>query len=680
MDPEALHSAARQTGLGMRGNRVRVYLVTSLVGGTGSGMFLDLAYNVRALLKQAGYEQPDVVGLLLLPAVDRNRTRTLTLGNAYAALRELSHFAAPGTTFTAGYHQREAPVQDGEPPFSRCVLLSLPDETDEQATREMVEQASLFLARDLCSPLGRAADLGRGGLPTAPWESRGLFYQTFGLYRVSWPRHTLLSTMARRLCQRLVQRWMSKDSKPIRESVRAWMQEQWTRQELSANVLMERLAEGGRQMLGEDPDDIFRAIVEPLRDQAKGPTPEQLAGILAQFDQQLGKPEDDGLSDEPACLVVALREAADKLVQEWGQKLVELPVRLIETPDFRLAGAEEVIRQMIASIEQALQHHEPLARELSGRAAEAYTRLRAVLAPPPTSTPGVFRKAPPSGGNRRPPTPAETRELLRAYPKTLYQSLLLRQAGNILLTLRGHLADEMREINFCRVRLGELLRMLETPAKPAEPAAREAILGKHLFPLGCKDLQEAVEHFEGRLGTDALNELDGRMEAMLKKQFTALVNVCLTSAHVLKNVEMAMLQTAEEFVAVLVGELDVAEMFWEQNPDAEQSADELRSFFDEACPELSNERRGQGSELCVLATPSGPAGDRLRELAGQALSDIEWHSATGDEDILLYRERINLPLSDLPQLGPLAQDAYRQMSAAEHFTPHCRCDVDFADG
>ena len=89
---------------------------------------------------------------------------------------------------------------------------------------------------------------------------------------------------------------------------------------------------------------------------------------------------------------------------------------------------------------------------------------------------------------------------------------------------------------------------------------------------------------------------------------------------------------------------------------------------------------GQGTELCVLAAPSGPAGDRLRELAGEALSDIEWHSAAGDEDILLYRERINLPLSDLPQLGPLAQDAYRQMSAAEHFTPHCRCDVDFADG
>ena len=146
-------------------------------------------------------------------------------------------------------------------------------------------------------------------------------------------------------------------------------------------------------------------------------------------------------------------------------------------------------------------------------------------------------------------TLAETQELLRDYPKTLYQSLLLRQAGNVFLTLRGHLADEMREINFCRVRLGELLRMLEEPADAAEAVRAARPPSSICIPAGCKDLKEAVDHFENQLGPDALNELDARMEAMLKKQFTALVNVCLTSGNVLKNVEAAMRHTAEEFVA-----------------------------------------------------------------------------------------------------------------------------------
>jgi serine/threonine protein kinase len=682
LDPESLASADRQTGLGVRTNRVRVYIVTSLAGGTGSGIFLDLAYTIRALLKQAGYQQPDVVGLFLLPSVDRNRTRTLTLGNTCAALRELIHFATPGRTFTAKYHQREAPILDSDPPFGRCIMLPLPDETDELATRELVELAGLFLSRDLCTPLGRIADLGRAGLPAPPWDSRGLFYQTLGLYQLSWPRHALYRTVARGLCQRLVQRWMSKDSKPMRESVHAWVQEQWAKQELGSSVLMERLGEVSQQILGQAPEDLCRAALDPFleryaagRNSRKSAAPETalpveaVAQVLEQFEELLGRPLDDGLSDTPSPLVDALRQAADQLVQQWGQKLAELPVRLIEAPAFRLAGAEEVVRQVTASIEQTLQHQEPLSKELSTRVAEAHARMQHLLA---SGQPQQGRLVlPPKVGK-------EVLDLLREYPKWMYQTLLLRQAGNVFLTLRGHLVDEMREINFCRIRLGELLRMLEETVEAAGSSPEKAIVGKHLFPSGCKDLKEAIEAVENRLGPDALNDLDARMEAMLRKQFTALVNVCLTNANVLKNVELAMLQTAETFLGEILGDLNVAEMFLEQHAGPRQAQDEISGFFDESAPELPSDGRRDGAELCALATPSGPAGDRFRDLTAEVLPEVEWHHAPGDEDILLYRELSNLPLVDLPQLGPVGQDAYRQMIATEHFTPHCRCDVNFS--
>jgi serine/threonine protein kinase len=684
MDPETLNAAVKQTGLGLRSNRVRVYVIAGLAGGTGGGMFLDLAYTVRALLKQAGYPQPDVVGLFLLPSVDRNRTRTLTLGNTYAALNELRYFARRGTRFTAQYYQREPALEDDEPPFTRSVCLSLPDETDEWATRQTIEQAGLFLACDLCSPLGLVADLGRAELNCIPWEARGLFYQTFAFFQVAWPRRELLAMLARRLCHRLVQRWISKDSKPIREAVRVWVEEQWAQQQLGSSLLMERLGEMTQQVFGQDSEEIFRRIAE-LQD---GPfLPEQLAKILDQLEELLGKPQDDGLSDTPARLVVALREAADKLVQQWEQKLAELPVRLIETPEFRLAGAEEALRQMVASIEQTLQNHEPLARELSNRAAELYDRLHqlldssASLAGASTRRSGVvsvvFRKS--SSGSRKHSAHAEVQELLRDYSKTLYQGLLLRQAGNIFLTLRGHLADEMREINFCRLRLGELLHALEAPVEAA-PAPSAAV--KYFYPGGCKDLKETLQYLESQLKEDALKELDVRMQEMLHKQFTALVNVCLGTDNVLKNVEAAMRQTAEAFAAERLGEVNVTEMFLQQHPDDAQAAAALADFFDKAAPKLPSPivppLQGEGAaQLCVLAAPAGPAGEHLQALAAQALPDVEWQAASSAEDILLYRERVNLPLSELPQLGPLAQDAYRQMNNAEHFTPHCRCDVDF---
>ena len=345
-------------------------------------------------------------------------------------------------------------------------------------------------------------------------------------------------------------------------------------------------------------------------------------------------------------MAVLLREAADKLVQQWGQKLAELPVRLIEAPDFRLAGAEEVIRQMVASIEQALQHHEPLARELSTRAASSYDSCGCIAclacAPMP---PACFASRPPAAASCR--RWAETQELLRDYPKTLYQSLLLRQAGNIFLTLRGHLADEMREINFCRVRLGELLRMLEEPAetlggRSTNSALVQAPLSRRLQGSPAR----RSTHFENQSGGGGADtNWTAEMEAMLKKQFTALVNVCLTSGNVLKKVEAAMLQTAEEFVAARLGEMNVAEMFLEEHADERRGRrGNLGVFSRRRAPQLPHSAVGSshgGSRLascaCWPRRPALPA-SACRALASQALPDIEWQPAPGDEDIVLYRE------------------------------------------
>ena len=55
-----------------------------------------------------------------------------------------------------------------------------------------------------------------------------------------------------------------------------------------------------------------------------------------------------------------------------------MSVRLIEEPEYRLAGAEEAVRLMVAWVEQILQSHEPLARELASKASAAYARLQAL--------------------------------------------------------------------------------------------------------------------------------------------------------------------------------------------------------------------------------------------------------------------------------------------------------------
>ncbi len=77
-----------------------------------------------------GHESPEIIGIFLMPAVDRHPARTLGLGNTFAALTELNHFSAPGTSFTAQYDERERPLNDQEPPFARCIFLQLPEENE----------------------------------------------------------------------------------------------------------------------------------------------------------------------------------------------------------------------------------------------------------------------------------------------------------------------------------------------------------------------------------------------------------------------------------------------------------------------------------------------------------------------------------------------------------------------
>ncbi len=350
------------------------------------------------------------------------------------------------------------------------------------------------------------------------------------------------------------------------------------------------------------------------------------------------------------------------MVAEWGQKLAEISVHLIEEPDYRLAGAEEAVRQVVATIEQILQHHEPLARELAAKAAGGYARLQAALAP---AKPGARRPVLP---------PAEVAELLRGYPKWRFQSLVLQQASAAFLSLRGYLSDELREINFCRVRLAELQRLLEAPADAVESEARA---GRLVLPAGCKDLAQAVDGFLAGVTPEALLELDVRTQGVIRGQFVALVHVCLASANLLKNVETAMVETAQAFAGELLGETNAAELFLEQHPDEEEAQDEAAAFFNEAHPELAPSKAAPASEICVLAAPPGPAGDRFRALTQTALPDVEFAPAASEDDILFYREVSHLPLAELEQLGPAGLDAYRQMSAAEDFTPHTRTDVDF---
>jgi serine/threonine protein kinase len=684
--PECLAASDRATGLGIRRYRPRVYIVTSLAGGTGGGMFLDVAYVVRHLLRELGLGEPDVVGLCFLPAVSSNTGQAMALANTYAALKELCHFAGVRQAFVARYEEKESPLRDAAPPFNRCVMLPLPEEGSGGGPTTTAGQ---LLFRELASPMGRIVDQRRSEL--APSHViRDPSCQTFGLYCFTFPRGELVRQVARRLSHRLVERWMSKDSKPKQEPVQAWVQEQWSSQELGAECFIAALQEQLTRRLGQSPEAAFSAVMQTIlalsneeiaRAQTPAPVqPEMALDVLKMLEELLGRPDQDALSQQPARIPDTLREAAAVLVAQWGDKLSALVAQLVEEPQYRLAGAEEANRQITARIERVLETHEPLGKDLAAKSLEARQRILNLLRAFPTLPSPKARAA---AGD-------EVMDLLRNYPKWRCQSLVLQEVGRSYVSLRGELSDQLRELNFCRVRLGELLQAFEDAQQTEPPTfvgaestaaplvSTEPV--RHLFPAGSRTLPQAVAQFTGQVTPDDFQQLDQQMQAVIEQQFRALIHVCMTPANLLKNVQAAMEEEMARTVEARIGPSDTAALFLEHYARNAEAADALSTAFDEAAPDLAGLKSGQHrNELCILAVPPGEAGDHIKMLAKQALPDVAWTYSVSVDDILVYREALQLPISELAQLGPLPQQAYRQMAAIEHFTPHTRIDIAFGE-
>ncbi|HIC89723.1 MAG TPA: hypothetical protein EYP04_10040, partial [Anaerolineae bacterium] len=106
----------------VRDSNIRhIYLVTSVCGGTGAGIFLDIAHKLRHLLQ----EQAIITGILVMPSVflevlDSDLQRGRVQANAYASLKELDYFQS-GHDFEVQY-PGEDPIVVSRP-FDRIYLI-----------------------------------------------------------------------------------------------------------------------------------------------------------------------------------------------------------------------------------------------------------------------------------------------------------------------------------------------------------------------------------------------------------------------------------------------------------------------------------------------------------------------------------------------------------------------------
>jgi serine/threonine protein kinase len=659
---ESLAQAEQHTKLGLRSNRPRAYILSGLAGGTGSGMFLDLAFLVRHELRQVGYLKPEVVGLFFVPPAEKTSSRNAALGNTYAALSELYHYQSKKTRYQTAFDKSEAPIIDVEPPFARVALLQFPKAPNAKEQAIASGRAARALYHELLTPTGRVADEVRDVYRNA-YPSLVPTIQTFGLFRLSWPRPEMLAAATRRFAQRQIQRWSSKEAAHLREPIANWLTQQWEDRKLTLDAMVEALHGSVRTALREEPDLVFDAFIEPLR--SRSPAGGKLDAtsactVLDQLLKVVGRPDTEN-DPTMGSLQTTLIAEYERLTKETEGHLSMMAATFLEVPQFRLSGAEEAIRQIGDRLKQQVDALERLRIEIDKEVRSVYGRLFQVIGGLGTSGGLSVRKS---------SVATEILELLRTYPRKRLQLHVLDMCLSVYRKLLGNAPEYLREINFCRSSLADMHAAL---AKATGPTADMGGVGKLILPDGCKDLDAAADHFLAGLAPEDLLAFEQALQKDITKKFRGLGSVCLKPLQKGPHFRELLLTRSREFLDGKLDHSDPATVFFRYRPDDRLAEPLLGEAFDEATPDLISLGGSRPYEINVLGLPSGPAGERLRQLASLALPNGELTAAPLPDDICFYREYPQLDLANLPQLGEYAREAYQQMTN-EH-PAHARMDI-----
>ena len=230
---------------------LNIFVVGSLCGGTGSGMFLDVAYSLR---RTYGEQNAQIVGYLVISPELYGDTSNMK-ANTYAALKELNHYTTPGTKFEACYNmQNLVTVQESRPPYDYAYLVS----------NETAGEYQILEQRKLCNVIARKIALDFSGeLAPVVKGMRDNFlqhliqydnhprpniqrYLTFGMAAIYFPRDRIVQIALNLISLNLINFWLNGEGQspdPVLLLERFLLQYRWHDDLARRDGLSRKLAE-----------------------------------------------------------------------------------------------------------------------------------------------------------------------------------------------------------------------------------------------------------------------------------------------------------------------------------------------------------------------------------------------------------------------------------------------------
>ncbi|MDG1872566.1 MAG: tubulin-like doman-containing protein [Mariniblastus sp.] len=317
----------------------RVFVLTSISGGVGSGMAIDLAYTVKLLMHENGMETDDVIGILMHSTSQHERDRGLSAANALAFFTEMRHFVECGFP---GDNTIGLPEFDDEPPFDFTYFNDLGDDQSQSDFDDKLAGISEYLYLSTTSKCSEFFDKCRD----LESEFEHLALRTFG---VSLSNQTADPALINQVGQGLLRRWTQRDSSE-KLNFQSFTGNCFAHLGLTQDKVIESIDNWSLRAL----DGTF----EPIVAGARGISASGVLNLVAYLDGALGCPpfrRDAGHSDPEVCLLMEEMISEHGIVT--GGRLSQVIQELIDGSELKLRdaklAADQGLRQ-IASLTQQL--------------------------------------------------------------------------------------------------------------------------------------------------------------------------------------------------------------------------------------------------------------------------------------------------------------------------------------
>lgn len=289
---------------------VNVFVVAGLAGGTGSGMFLDIAYLARQV--GASYGDCLTAGYLFLPGAYEDTDRSGALSKGYAALKELNYYTyshAPDKPLALLYGE---PVWDVDysgdetqrihfknaSPFDYTYLLDSSNayaNVDRKNIAAMVAE-SLFHEFTLSFATRKRSLRNNIRQHIVGHDGRDMPVQfmSFGQSMIAFPRAEVKEVLSYQLALNAVQRWIDKQAQPITVTADASDDDEATAMKKTRETV---------KVLSES-DTIKKAVGSHITRVLKGQFSLSVPGLVVSIATQHGV----RLTDKPAALREEVKE------------------------------------------------------------------------------------------------------------------------------------------------------------------------------------------------------------------------------------------------------------------------------------------------------------------------------------------------------------------------------------